>query len=112
MNEFSRESPEYGMGTVSPLRLYAGKFLAAVNLGIWSFNLFGILIPVIFRERSRGITVPARRFDSGLDQSYLFFYLSFVSSVWFGYGKTRDLDVNHRLRLQLVGVHGSCFFFT
>ncbi|CAH8296111.1 unnamed protein product [Eruca vesicaria subsp. sativa] len=46
MNEFSRESPEYGMETVSPLRLYAGKVLAAVNLGIWSFNLFGILIPV------------------------------------------------------------------
>ncbi|CAH8373531.1 unnamed protein product [Eruca vesicaria subsp. sativa] len=46
MNEFSRESPEYGTGTVSQLRLNAGKVLAAVNFGIWSFNLFGVLIPV------------------------------------------------------------------
>ncbi|KAL0728824.1 hypothetical protein Bca4012_024917 [Brassica carinata] len=46
-NEFSRETtPEYGKGTVSVRRMYAGKVLAAVNLGIWSFNLFGVLIPV------------------------------------------------------------------
>uniref|UniRef100_A0A0D3AMS0 DUF7733 domain-containing protein n=1 Tax=Brassica oleracea var. oleracea TaxID=109376 RepID=A0A0D3AMS0_BRAOL len=32
--------------TVSVRRMYAGKVLAAVNLGIWSFNLFGVLIPV------------------------------------------------------------------
>lgn len=48
VNEFSRETPEYGggEGTVSVRRMYAGKVLAAVNLGIWSFNLFGVLIPV------------------------------------------------------------------
>ena len=46
MNEFSREAPEYGKRTVSVRRMYAGKVLAAVNLGIWSFNLFGVLIPV------------------------------------------------------------------
>ncbi|CAN7122476.1 unnamed protein product, partial [Brassica rapa subsp. narinosa] len=46
VNEFSREAPEYGKGTVSVRRMYAGKVLAAVNLGIWSFNLFGVLIPV------------------------------------------------------------------
>lgn len=48
VNEFSRETPEYGggKGTVSVRRMYAGKVLAAVNLGIWSFNLFGVLIPV------------------------------------------------------------------
>ncbi|EOA15209.1 hypothetical protein CARUB_v10028600mg [Capsella rubella] len=43
LSEFSRE---YGTGTVSARRMYAGKVLAAVNLGIWSFNLFGVLIPV------------------------------------------------------------------
>ncbi|XP_010482604.1 PREDICTED: uncharacterized protein LOC104761252 [Camelina sativa] len=44
---FSEFSREYVNGTtVSPRRMYAGKVLAAVNLGIWSFNLFGVLIPV------------------------------------------------------------------
>jgi len=43
MSEFSREDVT---GTVSARRMYAGKVLAAVNLGIWSFNLFGVLIPV------------------------------------------------------------------
>ncbi|KAF8113506.1 hypothetical protein N665_0049s0022 [Sinapis alba] len=46
MNEFSRETLEYGKGSVSVRRMYAGKVLAVVNLGIWSFNLFGVLIPV------------------------------------------------------------------
>ncbi|KFK26851.1 hypothetical protein AALP_AA8G301700 [Arabis alpina] len=46
MSEFSRETPEYGTGTVSARRIYAGKVLAVVNLGVWSFNLFGVLIPV------------------------------------------------------------------
>ncbi|ESQ43279.1 hypothetical protein EUTSA_v10016012mg [Eutrema salsugineum] len=46
MSEFSRETPEYGTGTVSVRRMYAGKVLAAVNLGVWSFNIFGVLIPV------------------------------------------------------------------
>lgn len=54
MSEFSRGSPVYGIGmgtgnetgTVSSRRLYVGKVLAAVNLGVWSFNLFGVLIPV------------------------------------------------------------------
>ncbi|KAL1218687.1 hypothetical protein V5N11_009816 [Cardamine amara subsp. amara] len=54
MSEFSRGSPVYGIGTgtgkdtgtVSSRRLFVGKVLAAVNLGVWSFNLFGVLIPV------------------------------------------------------------------
>ncbi|CAE6236380.1 unnamed protein product [Arabidopsis arenosa] len=45
MSEFSREDGT-GTVTVSVRRIYAGKVLAAVNLGIWSFNLFGVLIPV------------------------------------------------------------------
>ncbi|CAA7059552.1 unnamed protein product [Microthlaspi erraticum] len=46
MNEFSWGAPVTGRETVSARRLYAGKVLAVVNLGIWSFNLFGVLIPV------------------------------------------------------------------
>ncbi|CAN8244566.1 unnamed protein product [Cochlearia groenlandica] len=42
----ARGTTEDGGGTVSLRRIYTGKVLAAVNLGIWSFNLFGVLIPV------------------------------------------------------------------
>ncbi|CAN8302174.1 unnamed protein product [Cochlearia groenlandica] len=43
MSEFSRGGDG---ATVTARRIYAGKVLAAVNLGVWSFNLFGVLIPV------------------------------------------------------------------
>ncbi|CAH8352037.1 unnamed protein product [Eruca vesicaria subsp. sativa] len=38
MNEFSRESPEYGMGTVSPLRLYAGNCSIVVSSTLDPFS--------------------------------------------------------------------------
>ncbi|CAN6868959.1 unnamed protein product [Brassica oleracea] len=66
MDEFSRESPASatGVGTVSERRMFAGKVLSAVNLGVWSFNLFGVLIPVYlpraFKRINRDLKVNSR----------------------------------------------------
>ncbi|KAK4403605.1 hypothetical protein Sango_0729100 [Sesamum angolense] len=45
-NEFSKVESGYGIGIGgSGRRGSVGKALAAVNMGFWSFNLFGFLLP-------------------------------------------------------------------
>ncbi|KAJ0234996.1 Transmembrane protein [Hirschfeldia incana] len=76
-NEFSRETTtEYGgKGTVSVRRMYTGRVLAAVNLGIWSFNLFGVLLPVYLPRAFK------RYYGSSKEVSFRFrSILAFVAS--------------------------------
>lgn len=42
-NEFAKEDKEYS-GSVR--RLMVGRALAVANMALWSFNLFGFLLPV------------------------------------------------------------------
>ncbi|XP_019056459.1 PREDICTED: uncharacterized protein LOC109115968 [Tarenaya hassleriana] len=42
--EFTKETPEFG--TISRRRMLAGRALATANMAVWSFNLFGVLLPV------------------------------------------------------------------
>ncbi|KAL0403156.1 UNVERIFIED_CONTAM: hypothetical protein Sradi_1956400 [Sesamum radiatum] len=43
-NEFSKVESGYGIGG-SGRRVCVGRALAAANMGFWSFNLFGFLLP-------------------------------------------------------------------